>query len=193
VRDSVVEGSGDTELSLNMYNNTVYDKYGIYLRSISGYPSRISKSTVRIKNNAFYNRLTTGTAAAGVVIHDNNSLPTELDYNHYFNQRSDRGVVLFSYKSNDLKTIGRLAAENGYEVNGSFGDPLFVDVSPGLGSYSNLNNLRLKSGSPLIGSAVNASHLTAFDFENRTRAGWDKGAFSFLNIGPKTPTIIDVR
>ena len=109
---------------------------------------------------------------------DASSIPAELDYDLYFTGRADQQLALTP--AGHL-TLSQLRAA-GYELHGGQSDPRYASISPGLGSASSSNDLRLQAGSPAVGAASNLSTLFSADKNGTLRpptpAAWDAGAFA---------------
>jgi hypothetical protein len=177
---------GTSELQNNpfpdyhIYQNTFFDKVpGISLRTLdSAYA--INKGNVSIKNNVFY-------YPSGFPIQfwwNEYSNPTTLDYNSYYTMRSDKLIVqLYNASEGGRVYYDFTKLQNvGYELHGIYGNPLFFDISYGIGALSSSNNLHLQPASPAINKGTPLSAFLAADMEGNPRPqgpAWDMGAYEF--------------
>jgi parallel beta helix pectate lyase-like protein len=182
-------GGGDNNpaADYHFYNNSYYGAANmVTLRSVSGANYYVNHGTTKIKNNIFYKR-DTGAAYAIETGLDQNSTPTELDYNIYVTGRSDG--VLASMNPSGTRTyytLSQLRAA-GYETHGMNVNPQFVDGTFGLGPDSSSNNLRLQATSPAIGAGAVLSNFFVKDRTGTLRAGpWTIGAFNYGGL-PDSP------
>jgi len=177
-----------TDTSINpppdywIFNNSFYETtYGVTLES-ELYP--LTNGAVHILNNIFYKP--DSSAAFSVRIVDSESTPTRLDYNLYFTGRPDNQLA---FTPAGCLTLTQLQAQ-GYELHGQQADPLFVNVSFGLGPSSSSNDLHLQAGSPATGAGFNLSAFYNADKDGVLRpvppANWDTGAYQFAGapLGP---------
>lgn len=116
------------------------------------------------------------------------ALPQVSDYNLYWHPTITTnayvaGLIQSPYTGYSFPALKSL----GYEANGQFADPLFVNatnyVTPGL------SDLRLLPGSPAIGAGTNLSSLFTTDYAGNARpaGAWTVGAYEGVPATPVMP------
>jgi hypothetical protein len=179
--------------TVNIYNNSFFVGSSAINLKTSTVP--LSTSTIRIKNNIFYN-ISTQNSVPCVYIESLDAYPDELDYNIY-------------YKPHDIYLMdGSLwtwADINGcttkypgcdtWERHGKNVDPGFTNVSYGLGAKASYNDLTLKKGSPAVDAGAAVS-LFSTDFLGASRpqgVAWDIGGYEYIRKIPMAPSNVHVR
>jgi len=159
-------------------NNSFYDTtYAVTLESAV---DPLNNGDIHILNNIFYKPDTS--SGYSVRVMDNNSAPTQLDYNVYFTARPDNQLA---FTPAGYQTLAQLQRQ-GYEQHGIQADPQYLNIAFGLGASSSSNDLHLQATSPAIGAALNLSALFSADKDGNTRptgqSAWDAGAYEFAGV-----------
>lgn len=162
--------------TVNIFNNTFFSDYQNVI-SLQDAGSLIPAG-VTVKNNIFYDYRQGSGGNFIVVISSAGSERNWLfDYNIYKTFNSNG----YFYSWNGVET-GNLTTmkARGWETNGKAADPLFVDISHGIGIDVTRNNLQLRSGSPAKSAGANLSTFFTTDMLGTSRpqsANWDLGAY----------------
>jgi hypothetical protein len=180
-------GTGDgCSLDYRFYNNSFYNNgisVPIFLRTLVGaaYALNRTGNFISIKNNIFYtNNRGNKHAVYASTTTDN---PTELDYNIYLSARKETPKQIVAlYNGSNIAAVTLAGARAlGFETHGIYGDPLYKNISYGLGPNSNLNNLSLTSRSPCLNKGKNLSSYFTTDMNGNQRPSarynWDMGAY----------------
>ncbi|MEN6433539.1 MAG: right-handed parallel beta-helix repeat-containing protein [Smithella sp.] len=165
--------SRDHAADYHICNNSFYGgKSVVMIRDLGGVPFSGNR-TVNFINNAIYS--TNKTSVLPIIgVH----LFTGIKNNIIYSLRSD-GLIAAA-KTNGAAKYYTVTSLNALDnASGNIGDdPLFADISYGLGENSSLNDIRLRAGSPGINAGLNLSGYFTTDFSGNTRAGkWDIGAY----------------
>ena len=172
---------GPTPQVVRIYNNSFLVSYEL---AIELSRNVVLLGTVDIRNNIFYD-VRTGSSNNEILRISNATIANSLtvDYNRYYSFNTGGGWFFWS----TLCSGGLSCMQSrGLEVNGSFGDPQFVNVV-GVGANVLQNDLRLQAASPVrdIGVPLGATYATDFLGVVRPQgAGWDPGAYEFSSGAP---------
>ena len=161
----------------HIYNNSQYSAtYFVFMRNGS---ALFSDGTVDISNNIIYaqnnSSLPIAVSLSGM---DNLS---NISNNILYTLRSD-GLIALSTESGSVayKTVATLNALDNADNNIGT-DPLFTDISAGLGATSSSNDLTLGVGSPAINIGRDLSAYFTTDYADAARptgtGTWDAGAY----------------
>lgn len=172
---------------VNIVNNTFYESYqaAIYI----GDNGKRPVETVNVKNNVFYDAME-GSGNNFIICIDSRfeDQGWSFDHNCYYSKNTDGHFI----KWGDGPVNGGMAAmkAHGWEANGIAVDPLFVDISHGLGAKCYLNDLRLRPASPARnkGACLGQKYQLDKDGFSRPAGGnWDMGAFAYRDLGKIPP------
>jgi len=180
----------------HIYNNTFYlQTKGITIRDLTGGNGLFANATaVDFSNNIVYST-NTGSSMAIIAYQLPMSNYTALNNNVIYTLRTD-GKIASSTESGSTayKTVTTLNALDNAGGNIAL-NPLFTDITSGLGANSSLNDLTLQSGSPAINIGTDFSAYFTTDFLGGTRPTgantWDLGAYERGAEGDTTtPTLL---
>jgi hypothetical protein len=213
-QDGLLASDNNPAADYHFWNNTFFDNQpAIFIRSLTpGYDFNRPGYTIDIRNNLMNLLYTTDTLVYNfslVVMEADNatnditpSLPTTMDYNWYFvtasspYQSSSSTQIInacpSNYNYNASYSVAGIYSKYGFEQHGHYGDPLFVNITYGLGNNSSLNNLNLQPSSPAINAGVSLDSFFTTDILGNPRppserksqvSGWDIGAYEYQSSG----------
>ena len=154
---------GVTPQVVRIYNNTFLEDYqnAIDLASTGG-GGTILAQEITIRENILYD-LRTNNSANTVMYFQSATLATNLSVNRNLYYSFNTSGEWFSWVGVGNGGLALLQS-NGLEANGQFADPLFTDITYGVGYDSYLNDLHLQSGSPARGTGTSGGDIGAFPF-----------------------------
>ncbi|HAB19438.1 MAG TPA: hypothetical protein DCE44_23780 [Verrucomicrobiales bacterium] len=170
---------------IRIYNNSFLN--GPTQVYIAG-ESNTSRRAIHIRNNIFYR---TGQANYTMINYESGTFPNSLDYNIYFDpavSASKRYVFMYAGNYRTLSSI----QNSGYEPNGRYLDPGYLDIIPTLPSA---DDLRLTVGANALARGINLSTVFQIDKASLPRVAtgpWDVGAYtgeatSISTLDPNPP------
>jgi hypothetical protein len=172
IAEAVLDITGTSSTTGNIYNNTVVGAAANNTGGIGFYVQGVSWTSLKCKNNIFYNLYT------GVLFNDGQATAAlDFNYNDYY-QCQYVGLRVNVPGSGDqngsyanLSAFAAALGNKGDEANGSVDNP-------------NLSAAyRLVSPSAAIGTAFNLSSVFTYDATNSTRTiPWDIGAYSYVRF-----------
>ena len=177
VQDGPYLSNNATPINFKFVNNSIFSaNSSFYVRWSdpgNGGDPLLPPCQIRIKNNVSY--LTNGdTYHTPFSIVGTTNILTECDYNLYWCRET--------YDQHDIANNTSFAAwrARGYDVHGSYANPLFSNILPGLEVNSGSCDLHLQASSPAIGAGVNLSAFFSTDKDGVLRSStnqWGIGAY----------------
>jgi hypothetical protein len=175
--------NGASPQVVTVYNNTFFDSWRNQIDIEDG---GTPVGSVTIRNNVLYDDYK-GTGNVILYLNTTKLAGVNFDYNLYYTKNT-----LGQFVTGDLS--GGLSAmrAQGWETHGIVADPKWVDISYGLGSNCNLNNLSLQATSPARDSGSDLSgnsfpvQVDLDKHQHGTDGHWDMGAYEFQTVTDTT-------
>ena len=200
-------GVGSSSQTVNILNNTFYDNYTFDVNvGVNDATRPVQKLTVL--NNIFYDDMINSGNNFVASYSAGNGMQAWMQTNWYVDNNLYRSLnvsqtYIYLIWGSGFGTDLTGARTIGWETNGFRADPLFANISYGLGVSCKFNNLHLQLGSPaaLAGTNLTAqfSWLPGF---TKDRAGaqrpatgkWDIGAYQLsIKPSPAAPLLLPIR